>query len=103
MIHSGHPAKDYVDHAVRHVLLRQGVLGLKVKIMKGWDPEGKVGPRKPLPDTVTIFDPPVDKLISEPVSEQRNAPQAEPISVPAAEEQQFADTGYAEGGEEPAF
>ena len=32
MIHSGQPARDYVDYAVRHVLLRQGVLGIKVKM-----------------------------------------------------------------------
>ena len=24
MIHSGHPVRDYVDTAIRHVLLRQG-------------------------------------------------------------------------------
>lgn len=47
------PARDFVDQAVRHVLLRQGVLGIKVKIMKGWDPEGRTGPSKPLPDVVT--------------------------------------------------
>ena len=32
MIHSGQPSRDFVDHAVRHVLLRQGVLGIKVKM-----------------------------------------------------------------------
>ena len=32
MIHSGQPAVDFVDHAVRHVMLRQGVLGIKVKM-----------------------------------------------------------------------
>lgn len=32
MIHSGQPARDYVDYAVRHVYLRQGVLGIKVKM-----------------------------------------------------------------------
>jgi ribosomal protein S3 len=32
MIHSGQPARDYVDYAVRHVMLRQGVLGIKVKM-----------------------------------------------------------------------
>merc|ERR1712135_102956 len=37
MIHSGAP--------VRHVLLRQGVLGIKVKIMLPWDPNGKIGPK----------------------------------------------------------
>merc|ERR1719348_1140803 len=38
MIHSGDPVNDYVDMACRHVLLRQGVLGIKVKIMLPWDP-----------------------------------------------------------------
>ena len=33
MIHSGDPCNDYVETATRHVLLRQGVLGIKVKIM----------------------------------------------------------------------
>src|SRR3954470_1827742 len=33
MIHSGQPIRDYVDTAIRHVMLRQGVLGIKVKIM----------------------------------------------------------------------
>lgn len=32
MIHSGQPAVEFVDFAVRHVLLRQGVLGIKVKM-----------------------------------------------------------------------
>ena len=32
MIHSGQPARDFVDEAVRHVMLRQGVLGIKVKM-----------------------------------------------------------------------
>lgn len=32
MIHSGQPVRDFVDYAVRHVLLRQGVLGIKVKM-----------------------------------------------------------------------
>ena len=30
MVSSGYPAKVYIDSAVRHVLLRQGVLGIKV-------------------------------------------------------------------------
>ena len=33
MIHSGDPVNDYVDMACRHVLLRQGVLGIKVGIV----------------------------------------------------------------------
>ena len=37
MISSGQPAVVYIDAAVRHVLLRQGVLGIKVGILlDGW-------------------------------------------------------------------
>ncbi|KAN0116041.1 hypothetical protein V8E52_006347, partial [Russula decolorans] len=31
IIHSGQPARDFIDYAVRHVLLHLGVLGIKVK------------------------------------------------------------------------
>jgi len=94
MIHSGQPVRDFVDYAVRHVLLKQGVLGIKVKIMKEFDPEGRTGPKKPLPDTVTIIEPPVDKQVTEPVSEQRGppAPAAIQPDVPDA----FQDPGYPE-------
>ncbi|KAJ4708798.1 40S ribosomal S3-like protein [Melia azedarach] len=57
MISSGQPVNEYIDSAVRHVLLRQGVLGIKVKIMLDWDPKGKQGPTTPLPDVVTIHPP----------------------------------------------
>ena len=67
MIHSGQPAHDYIDYAVRHVLLRQGVLGIKVKIMQAWDPSGKNGPKKPLPDLVTILEPKEEAPIPIPV------------------------------------
>lgn len=33
------------------------MLGIKVKIMLDWDPKGKVGPTKPIPDLVTIHTP----------------------------------------------
>ncbi|KAL0319430.1 UNVERIFIED_CONTAM: 40S ribosomal protein S3-3 [Sesamum angustifolium] len=58
MISSGQPVKEYIDSAVRHVFSdRQGVLGIKVKIMLEWDPKGKQGPVTPLPDLVTIHPP----------------------------------------------
>jgi len=57
MISSGHPVKEYVDTAYRHVLLRQGVLGIKVMIMLPHDPTGKTGPQNPLPDVVTVLEP----------------------------------------------
>lgn len=51
--------------------------------MKGFDPEGLTGPRKPLPDTVTIAEPPVDKIVSEPSSESRSVPEV-PVVPPVA-------------------
>ena len=51
--------------AVRHVLLRQGVLGVKVKILKPHDETGMNGPKIQYPDIVTILEPkeetPVEK------------------------------------------
>lgn len=57
MISSGDPVKEYVDTAYRHVLLRQGVLGIKVMIMLPHDPTGKTGPQKQLVDVVTVLEP----------------------------------------------
>eukprot|EP00742_Colponemidia_sp_Colp-10_P000022 GILJ01000026.1.p1 GENE.GILJ01000026.1~~GILJ01000026.1.p1 ORF type:complete len:276 (-),score=39.88 GILJ01000026.1:177-941(-) len=62
MISSGQPRLEFVDTAVRHVLLRQGVLGVKVSIMLPYDPTGKTGPKKPLPDVVTIHEPKEDEV-----------------------------------------
>lgn len=64
MIHSGQPVNDFIEVATRHVLLRQGVLGLKVKIMK--DPaQNKRGPRA-LPDFVKVIEPKEDERIENP-------------------------------------
>merc|ERR1719218_246336 len=57
MISSGNPVREYIDSAVRHVLLRQGCVCIKVKIMLDWDPKGRTGPKTPIPDTVTIHNP----------------------------------------------
>merc|ERR1719281_1300442 len=54
MITSGEATKHYIDQAVKHVKLRQGVLGIKVKIQLPYDPEGLMGPTKNLPDIVEI-------------------------------------------------
>lgn len=47
--------------------------------MKGWDPEGNTGPRNPLPDSIQICEPALDKVVSELTSEQQDL-----ISVPIA-------------------
>ncbi|KAG7036415.1 40S ribosomal protein S3-3 [Cucurbita argyrosperma subsp. argyrosperma] len=81
MISSGQPCKDYIDSAVRHVLLRQGVLGIKVKIMLDWDPKGKQGPTTPLPDLVTIHTPKEEEDHIRPSSAVPLPPAAE-IEIP---------------------
>jgi len=96
MIHSGQPAKDFIDSATRHVLLRQGVLGIKVKIMRGSDPEGKSGPQKTLPDSVTIIEPKEEQSVVQPMSQDYGAKAA--AAQAAAEAQRSAE----QGGEEPA-
>ena len=58
-ISSGEPRKTFIDEAVRHVGLKQGVLGVRVRIMLSHDPEGILGPKKPLPDFVDILEPKV--------------------------------------------
>uniref|UniRef100_A0A2K6QUM3 40S ribosomal protein S3 n=1 Tax=Rhinopithecus roxellana TaxID=61622 RepID=A0A2K6QUM3_RHIRO len=87
MIHSGDPVNYNVDTAVCHVLLRQGVLGIKVKIMLPWDPTGKTGPKKPLPDHMSILEPKDEILLTTPISEQKGGkpePPAMPQPVPTA-------------------
>ncbi|CAH8570894.1 unnamed protein product [Schistosoma margrebowiei] len=71
MIHSGDPVNNYIDKAVRHVQLPQGILGIKVKIMLDHDSSGKKGPRKPLPDTVTILAAKEEVLPTAPYSENK--------------------------------
>jgi len=78
MIHSGQPVNDYVQQAVRHVQLRQGVLGIKVKIMLPHDPRGQTGPRFALPDQIHIQDP----------KDEPNP--TEPHSVHAQEKKEYA-------------
>merc|ERR1739838_777665 len=84
VIHSGEPRRHYVDTAVRHVHLRQGVLGIKVKIMSPWDPSGKNGPRTPLPDHINIVEPKDEVIPSEPHSENKMEKAAVPVAAPPA-------------------
>ncbi len=71
--------------------------------MKGFDPEGQLGPKKPLPDSVQILEPPVDKIPLEPSSEQR---EPVPVAVAPQTEEPFVAqdaSSYQEGfAEQPA-
>ena len=57
MIKTGHAGEVYTDTAVKHVLMRQGVIGIKVAIFLPQDPKGIMGPKIPLDDVVTIMEP----------------------------------------------
>ncbi|KAI9720820.1 MAG: 40S ribosomal protein S3 [Candelaria pacifica] len=98
MIHSGQPAKDFIDSATRHVLLRQGVLGIKVKIMRGSDPEGKSGPQKSLPDSVTIIEPKEEQSVVQPMSQDYGAKAV--AAQQAAEQQRQSEQQEQQGGED---
>merc|ERR1712216_882422 len=49
MISTGEPKTKFVDVCSRNVFMRQGILGIKGKILKPHDPEGKSGPTTPMP------------------------------------------------------
>lgn len=57
MIKTGHAFNEYVETAVRHVMMKQGILGVKVSIMLPHDPRGLVGPKTLLSDVITILEP----------------------------------------------
>jgi ribosomal protein S3 len=61
MIKSGFPTTYYIDKATRHVLLRQGVLGIKIAIMLPHDYTGRQGPKTPQPDVVKVREPKEEK------------------------------------------
>merc|ERR1712206_4300 len=54
LISTGQPKNEYIDSAVRHCFFKQGIIGVKVKIMLPYEPTGKKGIKKPLPDAVDI-------------------------------------------------
>lgn len=56
MISSGQAKNDYLETAIRHVYLKQGVMGVKVKIMKEYNPENIQCAKVPLPDFVQFID-----------------------------------------------
>jgi small subunit ribosomal protein S3e len=101
MIHSGQPAHDFIDHATRHVLLRQGVLGIKVKIMRGSDPEGKNGPTQTLPDAVQIMEPKEEAPVEQPSSKDYNEKLAatQRSAELARQEQEQGQEGQQQGGD----
>jgi len=66
MISSGNPVREYIVSCTRHALLRQGTIGMRVKIMLDHDPKGRNGPSTPIPDTVVIHTPKDDENMAKP-------------------------------------
>ena len=55
---------------------------LQVKIMLPWDPAGKMGPKKPLPDHVQIVEPKEETLPTSPFSETKAVkPDQPPVPI----------------------
>ena len=106
MIHSGQPAKDFIDFATRHVLLRQGVLGIKVKIMRAssspTDPAGEKSGGQGLPDSVTIIEPKEEQTIVAPSSQDYGAKAAQAQAFQQQQQQMQAEQGQGEGAAEDA-
>ncbi|EKX48082.1 small subunit ribosomal protein S3e, cytoplasmic [Guillardia theta CCMP2712] len=84
LITTGRPAQVFIDKATRHVMMKQGVLGIRLKIMLPHDPEGKNGPKTPFPDTVTILDPKEDKPPVVPTKGDEKAFAAPTMGAPRA-------------------
>ena len=65
MIHTGQPKKVFISSAVRHLELKQGIMGIKVKIMLPYNPDvnkGKgFGVGVPLPDVITFKEQKIDE------------------------------------------
>jgi len=65
MIKSGDPVNHYIDEAIRHIKLKQGVMGIRVKIMLPYEADPKKpGSHVPQPDVVIVHDPKVDEVVS---------------------------------------
>jgi len=60
MICSGQPKLDFIDVAIRHIKFKQGIMGVKIRIMLPHDPTGRYGIKAQLPDIIDIRDPKED-------------------------------------------
>jgi small subunit ribosomal protein S3e len=85
MIKSGDAVNHYIDFAVRHIQLKQGVLGIKVKIQLPHDPTGKNGVVVKPSDVVTVLDPKEEVPVTQP---KQQPGQVQNVEQPAAPVQQ---------------
>ena len=57
MVKTGNSAFEYTDYATRHIMMRQGIMGVRVKIMLPYDPTGRQGVKSKLADLVEVITP----------------------------------------------
>ena len=65
-ISTGQPKLEFIDTAIRSIKMRQGVLGLRVKIMQGTKRTTSSGATKVMPDFIEIIPPKDDEELTEP-------------------------------------
>ena len=82
MIKTGQTNRDYVRSTTRHVLMRQGVLGIKVRIMLPHDPEGKEGVAERIADVVEVFEPKAQPIAPPTVAASAGVPPSQPATAP---------------------
>jgi len=92
LISTGDPKNYYIQESVRHVLMRQGVLGVKVKIMLGYDPEGLRGTTRIMPDKIIIHEP-KEVEVKQPQTDDAYASPDAPAEQEAQEYKQDYNSG----------
>jgi ribosomal protein uS3 len=88
MIKSGDSAKNgYIDSAVRNCELKQGIIGIKVKIMLPYDPSGRNGCSTKQADVVKVYEPKTEEpLVGPPKQGYAQNFNVEPTPREAAQE-----------------
>jgi len=107
MIKSGDPVNHYIDEAIRHIKLKQGVMGIRVKIMLPYEADPKKpGSHVPQPDVVIVHDPKTDEVAAPPKQGfAQNAVEPAPAAGVAGGQQQPWDPqqedALVQGGDAP--
>jgi len=101
MIKSGDPVNHYIDTAVRHIKLKQGVMGIQVKIMLPYEPDKKkAGSHVPQPDVVVIHEPKTEDTLPVPPKQGYAQPAGGDVQTPGGLPQGGGTPGQTPGGDD---
>lgn len=81
MVKSGESTRYYVRQTIRHVMLKQGIIGVCVKIMLAHDPTGRDGPSRVLSDVVTVAVPKDEDIAPIPAQVPSKTPIGRPVGA----------------------